>query len=682
MGTSNACFKTLVVITPQDCQRLIKLYPRLIENIIYGDICFVGRSEVGEILNANPETEDKVRFIDEESIIPFDSVHRVVADRMKHILNGRELPRGITGWYYQQFLKMQYAFLCEDQYYMTWDGDTIPCRKLDMFMEENGKPFFDLKHEFHKEYFDTMGVLLPGFTKAIGRSFISEHMLFNAEYMKELIAEIENNTEIPGIRFWEKILHVIPEDKIQSSAFSEFETYGTFVAKRHSDAYALREWHSFRLGGEFFSVDTISDRDFLWLAKDFDAISFEKGHTVREDNANLFDNPYYQEKLTPKQMLQAAQMEFKEGYKEVWEDDEAFESANESCGQFNDPEEKSIDVPKSNRELMLELRGGLQRNPAIINNLPVDDIISCVYLELYGLRQLYDKWHFERLEKELGKISDELAEAKEEKDCSDALCLIDKLLVYEDMLPDSEMATTFIEKANFYADFLRHIRDNTLVVIGDSHVNFFSGNEKLSFIPIGEEVNTCIQQGDAPISVLHFGPCLAYKSNRYGSTNRFREKLDWALKNFILPDAKIMCVLGEVDLRVHVFKQVARQGKDYKTIIDGILDNYMEFLIWLKGLGHEVLCWGPIASQNDSCPETDEYPRTGTTAERNKATEYFNDELCRRCGENEIGFLSLFSDMLTEDMQTNEKYLSEDRVHLGQFAYPEVVEALRGIGVI
>ena len=115
MESSKTNFKTLVVITPADCQRLIGLYPRIIDNITYGDICFVGKAEVGDILNANPETKGKVGFIDEDSIIPFDSVHKVVADRMKHILNGRELPRGITGWYYQQFLKMQYAFLCEDE---------------------------------------------------------------------------------------------------------------------------------------------------------------------------------------------------------------------------------------------------------------------------------------------------------------------------------------------------------------------------------------------------------------------------------------------------------------------------------------------------------------------------------------------------------------------------------------
>lgn len=45
-------------------------------------------------------------------------------------------------------------------------------------------------------------------------------------------------------------------------------------------------------------------RDYDWLAKDFFAISFEKGHTVRPDLDNLFSNLVYQGKLSARQMLE------------------------------------------------------------------------------------------------------------------------------------------------------------------------------------------------------------------------------------------------------------------------------------------------------------------------------------------------------------------------------------------
>jgi len=149
---------------------------------------------------------------------------------------------------------------------------------------------------------------------------VDEHdaVFFSAE---EILVNLENNESLVGDTWWEKILRVIPADKIKKSAFSEFETYGTYTALRHAAEYRLREWHSFRLGAEFFDQNTICDRDYTWLSRDFQAISFEKNQSVREDHRNLFDNPDYQSKLSATQMLEIAQEEFEEGYREVWDPD-------------------------------------------------------------------------------------------------------------------------------------------------------------------------------------------------------------------------------------------------------------------------------------------------------------------------------------------------------------------------
>lgn len=328
-------FDVLIVVTPADCERVLPLYPRLVENFDYGNLCFIGAPKVGEIAR-NSAIREHAKWVDENDIIPFDDVHKCMASRLSCILGDEPLPRGVTGWYYQQFLKMQYSYICEDEYYMVWDGDTVPCRKINMFSPETGQPYLDLKHEYHPEYFETMGKLLPGFGKVIERSFISEHMLFRCDIMRGLIADIEKNNSIPGEKFWEKIINAIEPEKMGDSSFSEFETYGTYVALRHPSVYKLREWHSFRLGGSFFEMDKICDRDFEWLGRDFDAISFEKGQSVREDNKGYFDNPEVQKKISAKKLLQAAQMEYKDGYKEVWEDDITLSSgANVRVGGYN-----------------------------------------------------------------------------------------------------------------------------------------------------------------------------------------------------------------------------------------------------------------------------------------------------------------------------------------------------------
>ena len=306
-------YDILVVITPNDYKRVEGLLPRTVAQLPGRDIIFIGSSALGEILPQEIAGRT-VRFLNEDDVIPFSQVHEV----MREAIGIEELPRGVTGWYYQQFLKMQYARICQDEYYMTWDGDTIPCQKFSMFQEGSGAPYLDVKDEYCERYFITLGKLFPGMGKLIRPSFISEHMLFNKEIMEQMLAEIEANEALLGNVFWEKVIHAISAEDLRKNSFSEFETYGTYVAFRHTGKYKLREWHSFRLAGQFFEPDKICDRDFAWLAKDFDAVSFEKRHTVREDHRNLFDNPYYQERLSARQMLEIAQEEFKEGYIETW----------------------------------------------------------------------------------------------------------------------------------------------------------------------------------------------------------------------------------------------------------------------------------------------------------------------------------------------------------------------------
>jgi hypothetical protein len=261
---------------------------------------------------------ESVGFVDENELLGFDEVAKCMTDHLRPLLGDEPVPRGAVGWYYQQFLKMEYSRICNDDYYMVWDGDTIPAAPFSMFQQESGKPYLDMKQEYHALYFETIEKILPGMRKVIGRSFISEHMLFNTAIMRELIARLELNAGLPGKCYWEKIIHAIRPEFISEAAFSEFETYGTYVAFTHPDHYKLRDWHSFRLGAEFFDPETICDRDYEWLGKDFNAISFEKNQAVREDHRNLFDNPEYQEKLSAKKMLEIAQEEFNGGYMEVW----------------------------------------------------------------------------------------------------------------------------------------------------------------------------------------------------------------------------------------------------------------------------------------------------------------------------------------------------------------------------
>ncbi len=386
---SDKHFDVLIVVTPADCERVLALYPRLVNNFQYGNLMFIGAPKVGEIVRKSA-IKDRAGWVDENDIVAFDDVHACMTKKLEPLLDGEPLPRGVTGWYYQQFLKMQYSAICKDEYYMVWDGDTIPCRNINMFSPETGQPYLDLKHEYHPEYFDTMGKILPGFGKVIERSFISEHMLFRCDIMKNLIAEIEKNQNIEGTKFWEKIINSIEPEKIYDSAFSEFETYGTFVALRYPSVYRLREWHSFRLGASFFDMNTICDRDFKWLGVDFDAISFEKGQSVIEENKGYFDNPEVQQKISAKKLLQAAQMEYKDGYKEVWEDDLTLAGgANVRTGGYNQSQgndTKTLIVVVSYNSMLL-----MQKNIESIREVLTPDTYRIVVVDNASTDGV-DKW--------------------------------------------------------------------------------------------------------------------------------------------------------------------------------------------------------------------------------------------------------------------------------------------------
>ena len=316
--TDRVTYDALVVVTPKDFERLLPQSRRLVECLPVRRLIYIGSNEVGKLIKNN-NLGDNVCFIDENDVIPFSDVHRIIAHEMRDVLNGEELPRGITGWYYQQFLKMQYARICEDEYYMVWDGDTVPCKRFSMFSND-GIPYFDMKTEYHQEYFDTISKLFPAMGKIISKSFISEHMLINAGIMEQMLNEIEANSHLIGDTFYEKIMSAVGADRIQDTAFSEFETYGTYVALNCPTEYKLKDWHSIRYGSIYFNPEELTNEDLEWLGHDFDAISFEKNQEYIQEMNDIFMNPVYREKLTPRQIIEIIQDSSDEGMKEEWDD--------------------------------------------------------------------------------------------------------------------------------------------------------------------------------------------------------------------------------------------------------------------------------------------------------------------------------------------------------------------------
>lgn len=179
-----------------------------------------------------------------------------------------------AGWYYQQFLKMAFALSdwCDTDYYLSWDSDTVPLRKI-KFFDESGKPFFTMKTEHHVPYFVAIERLL-GIMKTNSRSYIAENMLFNKEIMIELINRIDSNRQLDGKIWYEKILYALEPESVSPMGFSEFETYGNFCYNFYPNMYVERTLPSFRSGG-LIQGRFVSDKILERLSFDQATASFE-----------------------------------------------------------------------------------------------------------------------------------------------------------------------------------------------------------------------------------------------------------------------------------------------------------------------------------------------------------------------------------------------------------------------
>lgn len=220
-----------------------------------------------------------------------------------------------------------------------------------------------------------------------------------------------------------------------------------------------------------------------------------------------------------------------------------------------------------------------------------------------------------------------------------------------------------------------------IAVIGDSHVNFFGGNEFLRWSSLegNKGIHETVRYIDN-FQPFHLGSALAFNTNKYNTSTKAREKVEWLLhQNFINKGQIVLCSFGEIDLRVHVLKQAEMQNVSYEQIVNAILENYKEFLITLSE-NNIVWVWGPIPSQIDGSLVNPNYPYYGSEIERNKATEYFNDELKKLCDNCGFVYLSIFKYLINENYTTKVEYIA-DGCHLSQKAWYFAVDEFKKLGI-
>ena len=154
--------------------------------------------------------------------------------------------------------------------YVVMDGDTVPLRRI-RFMDGDVY-LFNRKPEHHAPYFETIQRLFPGIDDsnqcAFGHSFISEYMVFDTEILTEMLTRL-------GPDWVRTILEATSHASNKGIGFSEYETYGTYMANFHKARMRSIHLRTCRCGSAYLGTRTPSWPALVGLSGMLDTITFE-----------------------------------------------------------------------------------------------------------------------------------------------------------------------------------------------------------------------------------------------------------------------------------------------------------------------------------------------------------------------------------------------------------------------
>lgn len=154
--------------------------------------------------------------------------------------NVKEIIKSDTrcGWYYQQLLKMYAPFVIDNllNRVLVLDSDTYFLKPTN-FVSADGKCLYAYGAEYNIPYFNHMQKLHPNLKKIVNVSGICHHMMFEKQYLYQLIAGIEQYHIKP---FFNCFLECVEPSDWNGSGASEYEIYFNFVLQNYSNNVQIR----------------------------------------------------------------------------------------------------------------------------------------------------------------------------------------------------------------------------------------------------------------------------------------------------------------------------------------------------------------------------------------------------------------------------------------------------------
>ena len=256
----------------------------------------IGSQDLKNFIKDDPS----IKFINEDKFVTENQMEKFLLK-----MRGTELKKR-RRWYKQQFIKMGYARICRKEYYLIFDGDTFPIKNFNMF--KNDHPIFDMYNFFYKPFIESMDRLIPGLKYSKSKSYVTEHMIIRTKFMKNLLDDIEMNSNIPGKLFWQKIFMSVDDKNLPKNGFSEYFVYGAYVDTKYPKFYHHRDFLSLR-GAEIFygTPENLDENDINWLSQYYHALTFEDWHHFDEKYLPVVKEPIIRKLYKPEKFFANAE---------------------------------------------------------------------------------------------------------------------------------------------------------------------------------------------------------------------------------------------------------------------------------------------------------------------------------------------------------------------------------------
>jgi hypothetical protein len=207
-------------------------------------------------------------------------------------------------------------------------------------------------------------------------------------------------------------------------------------------------------------------------------------------------------------------------------------------------------------------------------------------------------------------------------------------------------------------------------VIGDSHVNLFTGKEEM-VNSWSIQNRTKVYNGNFRIFRLGAITATGIHTSRHLINTCLQMEVDKEHDDVIFS-------FGEVDVRAHLSRMIFVKNKPVEGI-GPCVDEYMKFILEYCQQGYKISILGVPPSHCDRKDKPD--ISYGTCLQRNYIGRIWNNYLGSLCVKYQIPFPVVFDKLLLPDGNTNGRYM-DGWVHLNQKCWPFMEEELRKYNLI